>query len=138
MPDEVDALIDEVRRKWTALDTTPLPGATDSAIAAFEQSHGVRMPADLRAWFGAFGGTEVWDDYLLRFWTLEEVERDKRSPEYFVFADYSISVWELGVSLSGSDTRVVRLCAPHFQRTIAPSFTAFLSVYLHDPESLFV
>ena len=139
MPGELDALIDGVKRKWAALGITPLAGATDSSIAAFEQRHGVRMPEDLRTWFRSFGGTELneWDEELIRFWKLDEVQPAEVAPDFFVFADYSISAHEYAVHISESDTRVVMLAAPA-RRPVAPSFAAFLHVYLHDPERLFV
>jgi hypothetical protein len=132
MPGELDALIEEARRKWSAFGIKLLPGATASALADFEQRHGLRLPADLRTWFCAVGGTDDMDEGLIRFWKLDEVVPDERSPEFFVFADFLIESHAYAFRISEQGTSVAVLYGV-MPVPIASTFESFLRLYLREP-----
>jgi hypothetical protein len=124
-----------------------------SAISAFESKYGVVLPNDLREYFLTVDGMEdELDPGTNRFWPLEmvkpvsheltEIHSDRWSyPDCFIFVDHCIWCLAWAVKLSNES---LAESLPVFQVTasdspgqeIAPSFTAFIEMYLADQHSV--
>jgi hypothetical protein len=129
-------------------------GVNPTAIQEFEARHGVKMPADLREYFLLVDGMEdELDPGMNRFWPLAMIKRvsdeltDTHSdrwayPDCFLFADHCIwcSGWavRLGAeSLNVSDAVFLVTAGNIPGEIIAPSFTAFVKMYLEDQYFIF-
>ena len=129
------------------------PGVQPPAIQAFEAQYHVTLPTDMREYFLTIDGMEdELDPGLNRFWPLQMVkpvadeltERHKDRLAYpgcFVFVDHCIWCLAWAVRLGREPSPV---SGPVFQvtasdipgRQIAPSFTAFVEMYLADQDSV--
>lgn len=138
MSSDLHALLVQVGRRWSSNGVPPHVGASDSAIAEFEQRHGVRMPPDVAMYFRVLGGMELgdWDEELIRFWKLAEVEPVPSLAAYFVFADWSISAHEYAVQISDAHPSSV-VCMGREPLPIASTLETFWKQYLQDPAFLF-
>src|SRR5258706_6490125 len=72
----MEPLWERVRSEWKGQGLTIRPGATAARFAAFEHSHGVRLPPDLRDYLGTVDGHESgeWAAGVVRFCPLEEIK----------------------------------------------------------------
>lgn len=138
---------------WRDFGVTIRPPARPETIHAFESRYGVTLPDDLRAYFLTVDGIEgELDSGTNRFWPLEmvkpvEEELSERHgdrtayPGCFFFADHCIWCFAWAVRL---DRESAAVSGPVFLVTasdtpghqIAPSFAAFVEMYLLDPDSV--
>src|SRR5688500_13455485 len=138
---------------WRAQGIEPAGGASAKAIQDFEARYGVRLPADLRAYFARLNGTgeDTPDSDMMAFWPLERVrsvaeelaEQGPVAPAaqgLYCFADFSLWSNAYAVRLSGDTTvsnEVVAVYSGVDLILAAPSFEAFLSGYLSaKPEAV--
>jgi hypothetical protein len=113
-------------------------GATDEQLRALEQKHGVRLPADMRAFYAFMNGAGPDGEYVFTFWPLEEIRLTTviGQPNWFVFADHSVSVCEYAIKLAVDGFGSSNVYCPEVRRTVAASFSDFLRRCLDDPASL--
>jgi len=138
---------------WRDAGLEVRPGVQPSAILAFETRYSVPLPADMREYFLTIDGMEdELDPGTNRFWPLHMVkpvedeltERHKDRLAYpgcFVFVDHCVWCFAWAVRLdrdpspvSGTVFQVTASEVPG--RPIAPSFTAFVEMYLSDQYSV--
>lgn len=72
--DPLPALWQTISQHWHSIGIANPPGATDADIDAFERTHGVRLPAEIREFYSHVDGMSLgeWDESLIRFWPLSE------------------------------------------------------------------
>jgi len=153
---------ESIRERWHAEGVVPSLGAASSDIDAFERRHGVRLPAEVRAFYAEMDGLPVdtWDEAFFRFLPLAEVDSvpallsDFRgSPDYggierslkdaaswFVFLEHSIWLVVYAVQLTtnpSSACPVVRISGGDDWEVKAASFGEFLLRYAEEPSNLF-
>ena len=129
------------------------PPAPPEAILTFESKYGVVLPADMRAYFLTVDGMEdELDPGFNRFWPLGMVKPAEKElserhearlayPGCFVFIDHMIWSHAWAVRLGECQATV---SGPVYQvrpdeiskRQVAPSFTAFVEMYLADQFSI--
>ena len=141
--------IDSLITYWHAQGVPTGTGATERAIAAFERSNGVRLPADVRAYFARVNGTAKYDDQGIVFRPLDQVESvaasyrpnewtGSEAATYFLFADYLAATWEFAIQLSPdpeAPAPVAVMWGP--LSVVAASFSEFMERYLRrDPDAL--
>jgi TonB family protein len=144
----VRELIDRVARFWTGQGLVPEAPATEADIAAWEARRGLAMPRELRAWFTTLNGLgdeggAFDDELMITFYPLqlflslpEDAPSFAEAPDaasYFVFADHLSWSHGYGVRPGGEDpeaTPVFCIYAPDLIMPVAPSFAAFLELYL--------
>jgi hypothetical protein len=150
---EVSGLWHRLVELWRGAGLTIRPEAGSEAIRAFEWKYEVVLPADMREYFLTVDGMEDELDLgMNRFWPLSMIKpvdeelaehhNDRLAyPGCFVFVDHCIwcfawAVW-LGKKpsmISGPVFQVTASDAPG--RLIAPSFTAFVEMYLVNQYSV--
>lgn len=138
---------------WRGAGLTVRPPVRPKAIQAFESKYGVVLPADVRAYFLTVDGMEdELDPGTNRFWPLgmvkpveeelSEIHGDRFAyPGCFVFMDHCIWCFAWAVLLADKPAAV---SGPVFQvtagetpgRQVAPSFAAFIEMYLADQYSV--
>jgi len=103
------------------------PGAADEQLEAFEQRHGVGLPAGMRAFYTFMNGA-VYDHAMFAFWPLDEIRRTTVDNEsnWFIFADHSVSVFEYAIQLTIDGSAPNNVYCPELARKVATSFTDFL------------
>ena len=148
-----------VREYYQALGAAPRPGATPDAIAAFERTHGLRLPhpiVDLyQALDGIDGDVPEFGFHALQLWPLAELSRvSEQVAEYQGIPDYGAiaeilpeadqyvafgdgACWShvLAARLSIDGGPVLWISGSSYA-TIAPSFEAFWALYLENPDSM--
>jgi hypothetical protein len=144
-------LVQQLIELWQRAGITVRPPASLEAIRAFESKYNVVVPDDMRAYFLAVDGMQdELDPGMNRFWPLEMVkpveeelsERHKDRLAYpgcFVFVDHCIwcLAWAVRLSKESSSGPVVQVTASEIPgRQIAPSFTAFVEMYLGNQYSV--
>ena len=149
MPDLWQQLVE----LWRSAGLTIRPPVRPEAIQAFESKYAVVLPADMRDYFQKVDGMEdELDPGTNRFWPLEmvkpvaeelsELHTDRLAyPGCFVFVDHCIWCLAWAVQLgkepamvSGAVFQVTAGEVPG--RQIAPSFTAFVEMYLANQYSV--
>jgi hypothetical protein len=136
-----------VKAGWERHGIAARPGASALEIEAFERLHGTRLSEDVADYFRAIDGMneDDVDQFSIRFWSLGEMRSAQEEVpttnidalrDYFVFADYSLWAHGYAVRLGemGDDVIVVGGERPV---AVAPSFGAFLELYVSHPERLF-
>jgi hypothetical protein len=138
---------------WRDAGLTIRPPAEAWAICRFESENGVILPTDLREYFLTVDGMEdELDPGTNRFWPLAlvkpvseeltDIHSDRWAyPNCFLFADHCIWCFAWAVCLGRLP---LETSEPVFQvtadkvpgRMIAPSFTAFVEMYLEDQYSV--
>jgi TonB family protein len=144
----VKELIERVAQFWAGQGLVPEAPATDADIAAWEARRGLAMPRELRAWFTTLNGMgdeggAFDDELLITFYPLQlfvplpedapSFAEAEDAASYFVFADHLSWSHGYGVRLGGEDpqaTPVFCIYAPDLIMPVAPSFGAFLELYL--------
>jgi hypothetical protein len=145
MTTSLEIMLATLARSWEQQGIKVGDPASEAAVRDFEGEFRVTCPSDFATYLLTVGGMPDVGDAdanQIRFWTINEIKpftaaANAPAAGFFVFADYSISAHEYGIRLSSPD--VGRVCVVHSAGTrfIAPDFTAFLSIYLNDPVSLF-
>jgi hypothetical protein len=139
-------LISMVKDAWRKSGVSPRSGATEASIQAFEQSYGIRLPADIAEYFRSTDGMDEddVDEHTIRFWRLSEMrpvleELPGANADlfggYFVFADYSL--WAHGYAVHLNDSTDVIVVGGERPITVAASFGDFLELYVKQPIKLF-
>ncbi len=128
-------------------------GVNPTEIQSFESKYRVRLPGDLREYLLTIDGMEdELDAGINRFWPLamikpvheelSDINPDRWAyPGCFLFVDHLILSLAWAVELRNEPSE---LSGPVFQvtggdhpvRQIAPSFAAFLEMYLQNPFSI--
>lgn len=146
-------LLQRLTNFWREAGLMIRAGVNPTEIQTFESKYRVRLPDDLREYFLTIDGME--DDLdagFNRFWPLEmvkpvheeltDINPDRWAyPGCFLFADHCIWCFAWAVELRNESSK---LSGPVFQVTggdypvqqIAPSFTAFMEMYLQNPFSI--
>lgn len=123
------------------------PGASPAALDAFEASHQVSLPDDMRAYLLRADGMVDWEieaDNYFHFAALEEVKpvtaelpHRPNYMGYFYIADYLIHSWSYAIHLTpGTSYGSVAIFYGDTPMPVAVSFTEFLRYYLHEPDRL--
>jgi hypothetical protein len=127
-------ILDRLRREHTHLGITLNPPATAAEIMAFEQQKGLRLPADIRAFYQCCNGFEVNSD-LFRFMPLAENLDNGwnhllMSLDDFFVAEYLMhsDAWALAVDTSASGYIIYNA---RTELTLTTSFAEFLKVAIH-------
>jgi hypothetical protein len=145
----MDDLWQRLIEKWRKGGGSAQAGVQQSEVEEFETRHGIKLPADIRAYFQAVNGTgRAINDDMFRFWQLSEVKRvgdwldigqDKFS-DCFVFADFCIDCWGYGVCISGDSEEsesVFRITGSDPPgEYVAGSFREFMELYIADSDSV--
>lgn len=159
---EMLVLIENLCARWSSSEVPYGPGATEDEIAEFESRYSVRLPDDLRLYFQQIGGMSDWnfDNNNLTFFPLRMVQSlsefrgaidgqtvssiiddPKRT---FVIADFLISSHEylIHLSMDRQSEPVLYYTSrwqqfPESKHEVAPSFAAFLQLYLTNPDALY-
>lgn len=138
---------------WDGAGLAIRPPIAPEAIQIFEFRYSVVLPADMREYFLTVDGMEdELDPGTNRFWPLAMVKpvaeelsehhKDRLAyPGCFVFVDHCI--WSLAWAVRLGNVPAV-MSGPVFQVTaseypghqIAPSFTAFIEMYLANQDSI--
>jgi len=137
-------LVDRLQSFWASVGVRARPGAPFEALDAFDRRHGVTLPPDLRAYFAASDGMQpdARDDLFFRFLPLAEclpVAERGGPPSTFAVAEHSLGGFFYVVRLDADPevADVVSLWDDDEVWTVAPSFAAFLELYLSAPGKLF-
>jgi SMI1 / KNR4 family (SUKH-1) len=122
----------------TVAGNTVPRGATEKQLEAFEQKYDVGLPADMRAFYSFMNGGGPNHETVFYFWPLDEIRRTAvdNKPDWFIFADHSVSVFEYALQLTVDGTGPNEVYCPELERLVAVSFTDFLARCLEDPGSL--
>lgn len=145
------ALGERLRDHWLGDGGEVRPGASESAIAAFEAKYQVILPADLRgSLVVADGLVEAGRDWY-RFHSVTEFELYELPPQGlagippgsspFVFADYMIWCYGYVIALSAdasAPSPVLMAAASDHLDFVAPSYTDFAEAYLEYPDNVAV
>ena len=69
-----------ISQHWQSIGIINPPGATDADLDAFERTHGVRLPAEIREFYSHMDGMSLgeWDESLIRFCHAQSVGRIPR------------------------------------------------------------
>jgi hypothetical protein len=132
MPVTISDIIDRLRCEHARLGITLNPAATEAELLAFEQRKGVRLPADMRAFYQCCNGFDVNSD-LFRFMPLAENLDDGwnhllMSPHDFFVAEYMIyaDAWALAIDASAPTGYIIYNALEDL--TLTTSFAEFLEV----------
>ena len=134
-------------------ENVPVRGpASDEHLTEFERRWNVELPADMRSFYQTMDGTSkdsAITDELFCIWPLSEVMpipdllpephyADYRNiagaSQILCFSDYMIDSDVFAIR-TFDDNAVISVCTGH--RTVASSFTNFISRFLFDRYSLF-
>lgn len=135
---------------WRSQNLQIATGATIADISHFEEQNGVRLPANIRAYFlatnGMGGRGSQFDEEFFDFWSLRDVIRvtaefpNSHLKEYYLFADHSIGIIYYAMKLGTSeadDVDVIGIRPPYDgdeELVITfPTFAAFINAYLRGP-----
>ena len=145
---KISQLLSTLENHWKQEKISFYPGLEEAEIVAFERSHQVRLPVDLQAFYRRFDGC---DDFYFRFLRLSELEHPSAIPRQgdishydiskkeFVIVDYMQYCWWYTIDLSDRDAvhTPVGISGTLQNQIIAPSFSAFIDLYLSDDRALY-
>lgn len=141
------SLSDKLARHWLSHATRPSDAASYSEIAAFEQTHQVYLPSDLKEYVLTLNGmANDPDDLEFRFVPLVQMCPEAEINEagragMFLFVDrLQLCYWyciELDQQKKGT-TRVFLGGTIDENRMVADSLADFFRAYIEDPESLMI
>ena len=126
------------------------PPVDPVALADFEFRWGIKLPADVRAFYLRMDGTDMMDaDHgLITLWPLarwSHLDHDE-APQYpvvapadgIVFADHSLWCWAYAAQFeSGSERMTVHIVGHGTGVPIAETFTEFLELIVTDSKRLY-
>ena len=136
---------------WRRHGASPGTGVPEAAIAEFETQHGVRLPNDLRAYFGTFNGLangrDDMTDETIGFWRLADLASvAEEAPlagvpdahRCFAIADYLISSHFYVATLSGDPSAPAPILFVWREgfAVLASSFEEFLKRYMAGDEAI--
>ncbi|CAN5581848.1 hypothetical protein BH10ACI4_BH10ACI4_18520 [soil metagenome] len=143
----------DLRRKWEAEDCIYTP-ATMQDIELFELQNEVHLPKDFRSYFLELNGTKTdGDSQLLEFAPLNKLQTWRHlnwttppqapsgfdADKMYIFCDYMISSWAYAICLDASESKGGKVTSYGWitEEIIAPSFSAFIDLYLADDRSIY-
>ena len=132
MPVTITDILDHLRREHIRLGITLNPPATEAELLNFEQRKGMRLPADMRAFYQCCNGFEVNSD-LFRFMPLAENLDDGwnrllMSPHDFFVAEYMIYADAWALTIDASTPAGYIIYNAREELTLTTSFAKFLEV----------
>lgn len=152
-PTDMDAIAPLVHRlvaRWVHGGTTPLEPPNVELLDRLERDPTLRLPADLRAYFGITGGLPdfAWDEEFIAWWSAHRIvplatlhPKLEEAAGFFVVGDmlmecthYAIQLghasrWPHGTVIEGADAE---FCVR------APSWTEFVRRRLEEPDRITV
>jgi len=142
---ELSMKLPAIKLRWLAQRTKPRPGLRLGDIEAFEKEHGVLLPNELSEYFQGCDGTS--DDGSDPFWFLplgNVVTAEKAGlsmgphKHLYLIVDYLQLCYGYGIELSDQPSEQKPVYSLGFieDKIVAPSFSAFLDLYLADDSSL--
>jgi hypothetical protein len=143
------------KRKNTWYRTGPKlrPGASERELCRFESKYGVRLPEDMRSYFGLVDGMEYASsegEGIFSFWELSRVRpfteefaipqnehylKIPHAESHFCFADSMIAAEVYGIFLS-ADPTAKNVIVGHKGVPRAGSFSEFAMKYMESPDEL--
>jgi hypothetical protein len=125
--------IDAMRRRHAE----PRPGCDEAAVRAWEAESGVVLPGDYVCFLRQADGTARMDDHFIRFLPLPMLEQaTPQDRTCWCVAEFLIWSHAFGIQTSGAHAGCVIGIDAGPPVIVAPSFDAFLAIYLSDPERL--
>jgi hypothetical protein len=120
------------------------------ALADFEFRWGLKLPADVRAFYSRMDGTDMMgaDHGLITLWPLDRWNHldHYEAPQYptavpgdaIVFADHSLWCWAYTAQFeSGSERMILRIVGGGTSAPIAETFTEFLELIVTGSRRLY-
>jgi hypothetical protein len=151
-----ESIAERLSRHWGQETIPPRPGAAPEAVKAFEVTHKITLPADMREYLLQLDGTgSHWpndqDPKGFSFWPLARIRpvaeelAERRMTElpkldqYFVFADYLGWSWAYAILLAADQSigNRVALIGNEVPLEVASSFSEFVDLYLKDSPRLY-
>jgi SMI1 / KNR4 family (SUKH-1) len=145
----MESLPIRIRNYWLAHGVKIQPGASPEDLVVFERTHGVTLPADVRAFLQAVNGFEEgeWDEEMVEWYPISKwepmigpsyaVETLPDAASYYVFADYCLNAFlyaiRLGPSVDEQNTVIGWFGGDPPSWRMASSFSELLEAYLRDP-----
>lgn len=137
MPATITNLLDRIQREHTHLDITLYPPATEAELLAFEQHKGLRLPADVRAFYRFCNGLEL-NDEMLRIIPLSEIMEGCSTSELVAPASFTIAelliycdMWELTINPLNPEDYIISN-ESSMPTTLTASFSEFLEVVAYN------
>jgi SMI1 / KNR4 family (SUKH-1) len=150
MPDIISRLLTH----WADAGAQPAGGVTEEEIEAFQRTHNIRMPNDLRSYFLKVNGMKPdWhcdqDGNGFTFWPLARLHclgpvaypgpgESTDCPTFFVFADYLASCWDYAIGLWSREREgnaILLINSPN--KIVANSFSEFVDLCVLDSPQLY-
>lgn len=144
------SVVEKLTEYWASKNIPSNAGATPDSIRSFEVAHRAAFPEDFReyllrlnglATFGA--GTDPQGFGFLPLRRIRPVAEEEypagyEGRGYFVFAEYLDWSWAYAIRLADEDAtgEVIHILTLQPKR-VAPSFTAFIDLYLVDSPELY-
>ena len=144
MNERFSATLKPLLKHWGRQSTMRLaPGLSDAEITDFERRHAIRLPEDFAAYlrlangFKAEGTWDDCDDQTFEFFPLREEYLVQ--PGYLKFCEWVVGMNDYGICVDpdGPLGTVVALYGEGRVRVIAPSFSAFATLYIADDSALY-
>lgn len=149
MNTDIDA-ITRLADYWSAQGLAFNGGATADMVKSFESTHGVILPKDFAEYILRLNGLAEFgpgaDENGFGFAALQrlrpvapsEYPLGSSGPGHFVFADYLHWSWGYALQLADERTRgeVIHVATLE-PKVVAPSFGAFIELYLVDSPQLY-
>src|SRR5438132_1102996 len=114
----MESLPTRIKNYWLSRGVKIRTGASPEDLIAFERTHGITLPADVRAFLQAVNGFEEgeWDEEMVEWYPISKWEPMTDPPyiaetlqdagSYYLFADYCIQAGLYAIRLGpGADER---------------------------------